>query len=459
MLGRLFSRAQAPSQIPSAPPKLAPPPAAAPAAIEHEEEATERHTHFPTFAEVPKFVSVMAAPLVRLSAAEKETLVVIEQVGRVVLMLMADDGAAPESVVESVRGSLLSNRYAVNIGTAPRSVIASIYSGWQQADLTRGTSVNKYMQSFHEWITYAVENRATDIHLERRGSTGFVRMRIDGEVEPLRNENKGVYPGDYIERCMSTLYNNEQQRKSGSGSMFEPDKNLYCMVPYSEIAGHTLKLRYQSVTGNEGPKCVLRLLHVDEDAPTLTFEQLGYAPSHIDLWQQGMNTPSGAILIAGVTGSGKSTTQKSFLELNPSAPYMGIYTIEDPVEYPIKYAHQIPIQRDISDPVGSARKYGEAVSTLMRADPDAGMLGEIRDGPSATAMQQLTETGHMGLGTVHAHLLSGIVPRLSNREIGMSRDVITGPNMLTLAVYQALVPKLCPQCALSTEPSSATCAS
>jgi type II secretory ATPase GspE/PulE/Tfp pilus assembly ATPase PilB-like protein len=78
------------------------------------------------------------------------------------------------------------------------------------------------------------------------------------------------------------------------------------------------------------------------------------------------------------------------------------------------------------------------------------MLGEIRDRFSSNAAQQLAETGHLGLGTVHAHLLSGIVPRLVNDEIGMSREILTAPNMTTLLAYQALVPKLCPSCAMET---------
>ena len=212
-----------------------------------------------------------------------------------------------------------------------------------------------------------------------------------------------------------------------------------------------IRVVHQCIKASDGCQPVLRFLRVIESACSPSFEELGYETSQQDLWRMATNTPSGAVLIAGVTGSGKSTTQKTFIELNPNAPFSAIYTVEDPVEYPIKHAHQIPIQRGLSNPTESARMYAETISALVRADPDIVMLGEIRDRYSASAAQQMTETGHMALGTVHAHLLSGIVPRLVNPEIGMNREVLAAPNMLTLLVYQALVPRLCPHCAHDTE--------
>lgn len=410
--------------------------------------------HYTTFAEVPKFQRVFGdeqCNIFKLQEADRRCLAVLEQPGRRVQIVLATEAKVAQALVESVRGAFKSANYEVlPLATAPTSVIGEIYLASSSSDSAGGKTANNYMQVVRQWIEYAVDNRATDIHLETKGSSGIVRMRIDGELEPIRNDVNGVYPAAFVERCMASLFNNEQLRKSGSDALFDATSNLYCMVPYTEISGHSLRLRYQSLKGNEGPKTILRLLPVNENARTLTFAELGYAASHIELWNAAMNTPSGAVLISGVTGSGKSTTLKSMIELNPAASGMAIFTVEDPVEYPIRHAHQIPIQRDLSNPGESARLYAETIAALMRSDPDIGMLGEIRDRFSASALQQLMETGHMGLGTVHAHLLSGIVPRLVNPEIGMHREVLTAPNMLTLLVYQALVPVLCPHCALTT---------
>lgn len=425
--------------------------------VQSEPRYAEKAVSYQTYADVPRFLRVITSgerALYLLSPADAKHLVVIELSGRKAALIASPAGSENKVLIESVRGALIANRFAdIVTATAPDSVIAEIYAAAVATEAGNGGSRNgnPYMGTVHQWIEYAVINRASDIHIETRGSVGKVRYRIDGEVEEMRTTDKGTYAANFVEKCMGALFNNEQQRKSGSGSIFEPTSNLYCMVPYSEIPGHTLKLRYQSIKGNDGPKTVLRLLPINENARSLSFEELGYEQTQQDLWRMAMNTPSGAVLIAGVTGSGKSTTQKTFIELNPNAPFSAIYTVEDPVEYPIKHTHQIPLQRDLGNPTESARMYAETIAALVRADPDIVMLGEIRDRYSASAAQQMTETGHMALGTVHAHLLSGIVPRLVNPEIGMNREVLTAPNMLTLLVYQALVPRLCTHCAHETE--------
>jgi type II secretory ATPase GspE/PulE/Tfp pilus assembly ATPase PilB-like protein len=409
--------------------------------------------HIPTFSRVPRFQGLLSGgdkPIVLLTKADRERVAVIEMVGRSAAII--HNNVEP-AVIESIKGRLIESRYALRIATAELHVIKEIYQAGAKTDSSGsdGRTRNEFMAAVYEWIAYAVANRATDIHLETHGSTGRVRFRVDGEMEAMRANHEGSYRANFITDCMASLFNNSSMAKSGSSSTFHGEEFLYCMVPYSEIPGHTLKLRYQSLKGNEGPKLVLRILHVDENQPTKTFAELGYAPSQIAMWEEAMDTPSGLVAIAGVTSSGKSTTLKCFIELNPHTPTSNVLTIEDPVEYPIRGAHQVPVQRDLSDAAESAKRFTEALSSFMRADPDAVMMGEIRDRFSANAAQQLAETGHMALGTVHAHLLSGIVPRLVNPEIGMTRQILTAPNMVTLLAYQALVAILCPKCAMPTD--------
>jgi type II secretory ATPase GspE/PulE/Tfp pilus assembly ATPase PilB-like protein len=411
--------------------------------------------HFKTLSEVPRWKRVLSfteGPLAGMKDADRGSMAVIEISTQAVLVVHANNDQALQ--LELVKGKLREAAFDVSVATAAEHVIAAIRSGAGDGHNGqrphRATGASEFSLATSEWIEYAIANRATDIHIETRGNQGLVRFRVDGEIEDMKAAHGGVYPAGFVKSCMGSLFNNDQQTKSGSAALFDAEKFLFCMVPY-EGEKNSLKLRFQSLKGNEGPKTVLRLLHVDHNIPTRTFKELGYADSHVELWEQAMQTPSGMVLIAGVTGSGKSTSQKSFIELNPNTPRSAVWTIEDPVEYPIRGAHQIHMQRDLSNPEDSARRYAETVAALMRADPDVVMLGEIRDRFSSNAAQQLAETGHMALGTVHAHLLSGIVPRLVNPEIGMSRDILTAPNMATLFAYQALVAKLCPVCADSTE--------
>lgn len=410
---------------------------------------------YDVFASLPNFIGVLTAgerPTVLLTPEQKKSFVVLELSGRCAQVIVSSDRQMDATALQAMTGILRSERFSLlPLKYAPDEVIAEVYSGGgSAASANTPRSGNKYLDVAREWVSYALENDATDIHIETRGSVGQVRFRIHGEIEAMVSGSRGHYPSSFVQDVMAILYNNAQQKKSSSGGQFEAEKNLYCMVPFSDIPGHSLKLRYQSIKGNEGPKAVLRLLHLNESKATKGFAALGYADSHSELLETAMNTPSGAVLFAGITGSGKSTTQKSFIELNPNAPGLAIYTVEDPVEYPIRHTHQVPIQRDLSNPTESAKTFNETMAALVRLDPDIAMLGEIRDHFSAMALQQMVETGHMGLGTIHAHLISGIIPRLTNPEIGMSREALTAPNMLTLLCYQALAPILC-GCAMTSE--------
>ncbi len=208
-------------------------------------------------------------------------------------------------------------------------------------------------------------------------------------------------------------------------------------------------MRFQSLTGYAGPKVVCRVLNIDVDAPTLTYEELGYAPSHILLFRDSAENPSGLVLFAGITGSGKTTTQKTYIESHPDNGTAAFYGAEDPIEYPLRGVHQIPIQRDLADPAKSEIIFNETMAGIVRADPDGLLIGEIRDLATAGAATAITETGHLGIATTHAHLISGIIPRLTDKSIGMSREVLTGPNILNLLVYQGLVSVLCQHCAIS----------
>jgi general secretion pathway protein E len=417
-------------------------------------QAGQSVINFETFSALPVFVRVISGkgdfPASLPNQTDKKTVVVINTVGKTA-QIICTPTRSKDAILGGLQGSLIQGGYTLaETAFATELVIAQIYASASADGVVKvNQSANPYAVAIREWIEYAVRSRATDIHLECRGNLGMVRFRIDGDIEAMRTEEGGQYPASFVVKCMASLYNNDQQTKSGSAAMFDPEKFTSCMIPYLAL-GHNLKLRYQSLKGNEGPAVVLRLLFLDQAQKTLTYEQLGYSESHIELWEEATATPSGAVFIAGVTGSGKSTTLKSFIELNPDLASTRVFTVEDPVEYPIRGAHQIPLQRELGNEADSSKAYNMAVGSLMRADPDVIALGEIRDKDSANAMQQFAETGHLALGTVHAHLLSGIVPRLTNVKLGMTRDVLTAPNMITLLVYQALVAKLCPSCCHNT---------
>ena len=412
--------------------------------------------------DLPKFNRIIGEPVGGIASAARaevtrEICILETGVNRAVIIVCEDALSWIKPHVTQIRANLITRGFTL----APKDLVCSrglinqlradnAYQKGDSADLeTAFISGSEARRLFEKWVEIAVEQRATDLHIQIINSVAEVKIRVDGDLEYLPDEQGGVYTPLQAECAIAWAYNNASGKGSNSSSQFSNTENLYCMIAPRDVAGRRVSLRYQSVRGWGGVKVVCRLLYVEIDQPTLSYEELGYAVSHIELLEAAARLPSGMILFSGVTGSGKTTTLKTFVETHPDSGIDAFYSIEDPVEYPLRNVHQIPIQRDLIDSQGSAAKYREVIAALMRADPGCVLMGEIRDQATAKSAQQIVETGHMACGTVHAHLISGIVPRLTNEEIGMSRDVLTNPNMLTLLAYQALVPKLCSNCKLT----------
>jgi general secretion pathway protein E len=417
------------------------------------------------FEQVPSFTALLTKGLktvARLPAELEPYMAAIETGPRRAVILYCPQAAqrnkdVMSKAVANLRAKLVAAGYALpDRGDMPAKseVIRLLYADHQQRNGAAGSTADTKVKSqaknrFMSWLDIAVRERATDIHVQVTNARTLVQLRVDGELEPLRDERNGVYTESEGMEAIAWPFNSAAAKGSNSQAQWDATRNLYCMTEPRTVGSSSVVLRYQSLRGYLGPKMIARILNVDLQAPTLTYDQLGYAPSQRQLLQDVANMPSGFVLFAGVTGSGKTTTLKTFVETHPGQGNMAMYSIEDPVEYPLRGVHQIVLQRDLTDVEGSLRQYNETVASLLRSDPDIVIVGELRDLASARAGQQIVETGHMALGTVHAHLISGIIPRLTNEEIGMSRDVLTHPNMLSALCYQALVPKLCPHCSLT----------
>jgi len=401
-----------------------------------------------------------ARAVMKISREFESSIVAIERGPKRVMILV--DPSHPnkdgmKQVLQSLRAKLSAASYTVEPDQPCRSDVIRLlldnHNATQGVDLGDARVVQSQSKDrFLRWLEVAVREGATDMHVQVTGQgKALVQLRVDGELETLRDERDGIYTELEAMEAMAWPFNIGSTKGSNNNAQWDHQRNLYCMTEPRPVGDKQISLRYQSLRGHAGPKMICRLLNVDVNAKTLSYDDLGYARSQRGLMLEVANMPSGFVLFAGVTGSGKTTTLKTFVETHPGNGAMAIYSMEDPVEYPLRGVHQIVLQRDVSDKQGSMRLYNETVASLMRADPDITIVGEIRDSATAAAGQQIVETGHMALGTVHAHLIPGIIPRLTNEEVGMSRDVLTNPNMLTLLAYQALVPKVCPHCSLGFE--------
>ncbi len=411
--------------------------------------ASEVVAHFHQLPAYQSLLTVGADAVYPLPAAMQEKLVVLDCGGRRARLVRAEMTAAErlalDATLKAVKGALRARGYGgLDEIVAEAHVLREILRNTGATG--QGGAKGLPMQLFERWIASAVLAGATDLHIEVRGNVGLVRVRVDGRIEPLADGRAGRYSRKETIDAIAAGYNST--RKGNNVSQYAATQFVDCMIDL-DLAGSTGQLRYQNVRGRLGPKTVVRILRTG-DENRIRFDDAGYAPSHLRLLRLAGRAGKGIVLLSGVTSSGKSTSLKSFIESLPGLEHKAIYTVEDPIEYEIAGAHQIEVLRDIGNDDETRRRYAEVMRALMRSDPDGVMLGEIRDKLTALFALQVAETGHLAMGTVHAHLISNIIPRLTNDQIGVSRQALTGPNILNLLVYQALVPRLCRRCALGT---------
>lgn len=303
----------------------------------------------------------------------------------------------------------------------------------EQINLQSG-SVSAQQQRLRLLVKEAMRAKASDIHMEIRDDIVRIRFRKHGELylhaEWLPKIGREV---------ASVAFNKETDQAS---THFNPMIPQNASMPL-EIDGHMIRLRLASLPAYQGFDVVMRLLtNEDETVPTL--ESLGYLPQDIEIIRKAAHMPHGAIVMAGPTGSGKTTTLAScMMEVEP---YRKLYMIEDPVEKIIAGATQVPVNTEHYD-----RSFASMARTALRMDPDIIVLGETRDEDTAAVMIRAAITGHLVLTTVHANTSLEVVTRLA--DLGVSLSLLSSPNVLVCLICQRLAAVLCKNCCIPLKSS------
>ena len=292
---------------------------------------------------------------------------------------------------------------------------------------------------YEKIVKDALDERVSDIHIEKRKTKAQIRMRKHGQML----EYSELGPKDCTD-LVAVIHNVLAENKAVTFR-----ENDYQSASVNTIvAGVECKLRYQSLpVYPDGFDVVLRVLPIGSDEEGFVqLDTLGYASSQVRELIEISGRPVGAMVIAGTTGSGKSTTLKNLLMfINASRGYRcKIFTIEDPPEYKIPRVSQIPVIRTATADYSKKSPFYEPLVATMRGDPDILMIGEIRDHFTGDGLKKATQSGHQVLTTVHASSALGIIERLADFQI--SPSVMGSPEFLNGLIYQKLVPTVCKHC-------------
>lgn len=368
--------------------------------------------------------------------------------GRVALFTV-DDYARSEQIEEFERMVQARGRYLASPSrvVVPATLLLSIVRGQITGDVLRSRRrvlldpVKSSMASaFHDIVAWGVRHDASDIHVNIRSADpeSEIRYTVGGRYV-LPERFRGMQTST-LREVLAVAYMDIQ---GGNGAVFDPMVEQQGSILH-DVDGASFMLRWASLATDAGASVTMRLLRTDLREPPPDFARLGYLPSQIRTIERALIAEGGAIVLAGVVGSGKSTTIASMMSRIPST--RKVITLEDPVEYLIPNALQNSVSRSLDGAVSN--EFDAKLKTIKRSAMNDLLIGEIRDRSTGRAFMDLASSGSNLYTTTHAGGAALIPDRLASDFIGVSRRLLATPGILKLLIYQTLLPALCRHCAL-----------
>ncbi|MBM3244218.1 MAG: type II secretion system protein GspE [Candidatus Omnitrophica bacterium] len=278
-------------------------------------------------------------------------------------------------------------------------------------------------------IRQAIDERASDIHIEPFKDKISLRYRIDGKLFEIPPPAKHLHMPIISRIKILSKLDIAEKRLPQDGAF--PVK----------LENRIVDLRISTIPTIYGEKVVMRIL--DRGSVVLDLNQMGFDAKQLEVLRKAMNAAYGLVFLTGPTGSGKTTTLYAMLN-EIKSPTKNIITIEDPVEYKLEGINQVQVKPDIG------LTFAAALRSFLRQDPDVMLVGEVRDLETAQICIRSALTGHLVLSTLHTNDAPQAVSRLI--DIGIE-PYLLAPSLL-LVVAQRLIRRLCPDCKEAYEPSA-----
>lgn len=293
-----------------------------------------------------------------------------------------------------------------------------------------GISDGPVVRLVNSIIFQAAEDGASDVHFEPQEDALVVRFRVDGVLTVAQRIPRTFAAGVTTRVKVLAKLDIAERRKPQDGRI----------TLGAAAAGRTLDIRVATLPTVEGESVVMRLLDKSRKAPTLA--ELGFAESMRGSFEEVVSRPTGALIVTGPTGSGKSTTLYAALsEIN--RPEINVITVEDPVEYRLAGINQVQIN------VRAGLTFASVLRSILRSDPDVVMVGEVRDAETAKISIEAALTGHFVLSSLHTNDAPGALSRLT--EMGVEPFLTS--SAVSAVIAQRLARKLCAHCAEAYAPT------
>jgi len=377
------------------------------------EDMAKRHLILPVRIENKTLVAVISDPLNIEGVQEMEF-----SCGMNIHPLIGDQGAVTEAIT-----------YHYKYDASVENITDFFPSAVNIPDIEKGEQSAPIIKLVNLLLTEAVENRASDIHIEPSKDFVVVRFRIDGVLMERTRLSPWVQ-GPITSRIKILARLNIAEKRLPQDGGFR-----------SRIAGRDIDMRVSTLPVSVGEKTVIRIL--DQSHTTALLEDLGLSEKDYVRMQTLIQRKKGIILVTGPTGSGKTTTLYAMINKIKSG-MINIVTVEDPVEYNIQGINQVQVRSDIG------LTFARCLRSILRQDPDVILIGEIRDEETAEIAFRAAMTGHLVLSTLHTNDAVSTITRLV--DIGIPRYIIASTVIGILS--QRLVRRLCPACKKTGEDNS-----
>ncbi len=326
--------------------------------------------------------------------------------------------------IQRVRSRCYEEGFEVDTITADLNESAVQLQADAEVDLTNVESLvdgSPIINLVNYLLVQAIRAGASDIHIEPSRKFTVVRFRVDGQMYEALRPRRDMHPA-----LVSRI---KVMGKMDIAEHHHPQDGRFQVT----VEGREIDFRVSTLPTVIGEKVVMRIL--DKDNLTFNLDLLGFQPDMLSWLKQLLAKPYGLLLVTGPTGSGKTTTLYSALELIKSV-HRNVVSVEDPVEYQVELVNQVQVDesRQLS--------FGSVLRSILRQDPDTIMIGEIRDVETAEIAVQAALTGHLVLSTLHTNDSAGAIHRLG--DMGIEPFKIAAA--LVGVVAQRLLRTVCSNC-------------